>query len=382
VEAGPPEPGVAAKAGPIECGVATEAGHLEYGVAAEAGPIEYGAAAEAGSMEWGAAAEAGHIEWGVAADLGHVEWGVAVEPGRIEWGVAAEAGFMEYGAAADAGSMEWGDAADAGPVEWGDAAEAGPIEWGVAAEANPIEWGVAAEAGHTEQYIWQTIRLSSVPLKRNCTREDNAREVGLPLLCYGRVDECESCIVEGLDFRLTPPRFRRLLALHRHWQVEAAPRLAVGEFDKLVLWELASRANPQRILEAERAGHLETRARPNPPVNSISCGFDLPEPPLASPLPTTTSWARRSPPSPTARQTSGSSSGRPGGTWNTAAPIEDHDATRYSMRPPPSAATGRDPWARRSDIVSWLGPIGKEGSIERKHADMLLNAVVREALKD
>jgi hypothetical protein len=29
-----------------------------------------------------------------------------------------------------------------------------------------------------------------------------------------------------------------------------------------------------------------------------------------------------------------------------------------------------------------IGPIGKEGSIERKHADMLLNAVVREALKD
>jgi hypothetical protein len=28
-----------------------------------------------------------------------------------------------------------------------------------------------------------------------------------------------------------------------------------------------------------------------------------------------------------------------------------------------------------------IGPIGKEGSIERKHADMLLNAVVREALK-
>jgi hypothetical protein len=29
-----------------------------------------------------------------------------------------------------------------------------------------------------------------------------------------------------------------------------------------------------------------------------------------------------------------------------------------------------------------IGPIGKEGSIERKHADMLLYAVVREALKD
>lgn len=29
-----------------------------------------------------------------------------------------------------------------------------------------------------------------------------------------------------------------------------------------------------------------------------------------------------------------------------------------------------------------IGPIGKEGSLERKHADILLNAVVREALKD